>query len=282
MAQNLQGQTALFSATLYGRVENVRVLLDDCRVDVNLEDTKRCTPLREAVSHGRRSVVQLLLDRGAKIGSNPRHTPLLALAVKSQSQPVIRLLLNDSRVKVNESGPTQRTPLHTAASLRDPLPSKILLEEGKADINLRDFEYNTPLHVACLSRAPAVVALLLDNPRAIINALNIQGLTPLHHAIRGGDEETTLLLLNDMRIDLTTGRRRAQPHIHNSIPGRSQKTVHMLLRHGVDPNLKESPSGLSPLSLAILRGEAQIFCGLLADYRINLNQPDRGGDAPLH
>lgn len=39
----------------------------------------------------------------------------------------------------------------------------------------------------------------------------------------------------------------------------------MLLRHGVDLNLKESLSGLNPLSLAILRGEAQIFRDLLAD-----------------
>ena len=57
MAQSLQGQTALFSAGSYGRVENVRVLLDDDRVDVNLEDTNGCTPLREAVSHGQGSVV---------------------------------------------------------------------------------------------------------------------------------------------------------------------------------------------------------------------------------
>ena len=122
MAQNLQGQTALFPAASYhGRVENVRILLDNGRVDVNLEDTKGHTPLREAVSNGQESVVQLLLGREANIGSNPRHTPLISLAIKSQSQPVFRLLLNNSRVKINESGPTQRTPLHTATSLRDPL-----------------------------------------------------------------------------------------------------------------------------------------------------------------
>lgn len=85
VAQNLQSQTALFSAGSYGRVENVRVLLDDDRVDVNLEDTNGCRPLREAVGRGRGSVVQFLLDRGANISSNPRHTPLLALAIESQS-----------------------------------------------------------------------------------------------------------------------------------------------------------------------------------------------------
>jgi len=283
VARNLQGQTALSSAASYGRVENIRVLLDDGRVDINSEDTRGSTALREAVSYRQVAVVQLLLDRGANIGSRPHHIPLLALAVKSQSQPITRLLLNDSRVKINDSGPTQRTALHTAAGLRDPLLSKILLEEGKADINVRDFEYNTPLHVACLSRAPAVVALLLDNPRVNINAPNIQRLTPLHHAIRGGDEETTRLLLSDMRIDLTpTDRRRAWPHIHNAIRSGSQKIVQMLLRHGVDPNLKEPLSGLSALSLAILRKETQIFRDLLADYRINVNQSDRGGNAPLH
>ncbi|PWW74766.1 ankyrin [Tuber magnatum] len=283
VARNLLGQTALFSAASYGKAENVRVLLDDGRVDVNSEDSKGHTPLQKAVSHGQEGVVQLLLDQGANVGSNPRHTPLLALAVKSQSEPVVRLLLNDSRVKVNELGPTQRTALHTAAGFRDPLLSRILLEEGKADINVRDFEYNTPLHVACLSRAPAVVALLLDNPGVNINAPNIQGLTPLHHATRGGDDETTRLLLSDMRIDPTPADgRRPRPHIHNAIRSGSRKIVRMLLSHGVDPNLKEPLSGLSALSLAILRKEMQIFRDLLADYRTNANQPNREGNAPLH
>lgn len=100
----------------------------DATQDIFLLDSKGNTPLHEAVIHGRQSIVQILVGRGA-----------------------------DVRVP-NAFG---KTPLHIAAELGkgDLIQA---LAPSKESMDIRDWSGFTPLHLAVRAGHEHVVTLLLD------------------------------------------------------------------------------------------------------------------------
>ena len=139
------------------------------------------------------------------------------------------------------------TPLHWAAKYLHHEIMELLLQHG-ANPQARSRQGNTPLHVATsMRRATTKMLELLFQKGASVNAKNLQGWTPLHWAAWHG------------RSDM----------------------AEWLLRHGANPNVKESNGGMTPLHGAT-RHMRTATVQLLLENGADVNMEDHAGETALH
>jgi hypothetical protein len=139
---------ALRNAVLRGRVDDVRILLDQDVAKLHVKDWwDGSTLLHQAARRGHVDTVQLLLARGAN---------------------------------ANERDFAGHTPLHFATlNHDDPATIQLLLEMGDANANQKSsLSGNTALHYASAAGFTETACLLLDH-EADLNAKNKQGLKPM-------------------------------------------------------------------------------------------------------
>jgi ankyrin repeat protein len=141
----------------HAKYELAKFLIDkgaDVNVNSKLDDY---TPLHFASMDGRKKVVELLIEKGAKVNfiNDLGSTPLHMAADKA----VAEILLKNG-AEVNAKDRWGRTPLHSVAMWK---PEKefceLLLEKG-ADVNVRDKDSKTPLKIAIEKNNTQIVELL--------------------------------------------------------------------------------------------------------------------------
>ncbi|CAF4526039.1 unnamed protein product [Rotaria socialis] len=123
----------------------VRLWLDNTANDIHQSDEHGFTLLHWAAWYGRLSIVQLLLQRGARTNA------------------------------VNRG---DDTPLHLAVS-HDHFDIVQQLIKNKAHINLTNIHGNTPLHYACFHRYLSIAKYLIEIGHAALFVSNRYGQTPL-------------------------------------------------------------------------------------------------------
>ncbi len=191
----------LLPACESGNIEIVRLVLNK-GVDPNLDNG---TPLMRAIQYAPLEVIQLLLEKNAKVETKPKgynHTPL-SWACYRRRPDAARLLLEkgaNPNVKATglDSDKTGKTPLMFAveASKTDAGYDLVkLLLRNKADVNMKNGDGNTALHLACIEGSPEAVKLLLDYG-ADIEAKNNNGFTPLIAASFAGRVNVAMALLD--------------------------------------------------------------------------------------
>ena len=242
--RNWNRQTPLHSASLYGRPDITRVLLNH-GATTNSKDNFGRTPLH-LVAEGeynseqdRICVVQLLLKRGADADAldYADRTPL-HLATYSLKVELVRVLL-DSNATTNSKNYRGRTPLHLAAEGghyhsrdKEVLVAQLLLGRG-ADVDVPDDHIQTPLHLASyLGRIEMVLVLL--NAGAKANAKDDLGQTPLHLVSRG-------------------------PYCSQ---GDGVDVAQLLLKYGADVNVQDK-NHTTPIDLSLYHGKTKITSLLL-------------------
>jgi ankyrin repeat protein len=276
------------------------------------------TLLIYAISKNAIKVVELLLLIGVDPNiKNRAESPPLLLAALLGYDTIINLLL-DHGAKVNELGKNRMTALCCAlmddgrarpeAEIKKTM--SILLERG-ADLNLAEVNGSAPLHFAAQRGLHEVVNLLIDkgaqiNARGAIgktalcwtigtipspslrpqemvkktvtfllengadpNMSSNNGDAPLHYAAElGFDEVVNLLLDKGARINdvnhmgftplswsISSGTREHYPNSEETI----QETVHVLLERGADPNIPTANQRTVPLQYAALAGFNEII-----------------------
>lgn len=127
-----------------GNTLQVRLWLDDTENDINEGDDHEFSPLHWASFAGQTKIVDMLLNRGARI---------------------------------NTSNMGDDTALHLAASHGHTECVRLLLK-NKADVNALNEYGNTPLHYACFWGYQEIAELLLSHG-AQANVANIDGETPI-------------------------------------------------------------------------------------------------------
>ena len=144
MSEKQENEKKLHNAAQVRNAEEVRRLINDHMVDVNIEfGSYQIPPLIEAAKDGNVEVVQTLLDAGADVDKSDklRYTPLHWAAMWKANVEVVKILLGTG-AEVNKVNRWGKTPLQIT-NRKD--VAKILLKNG-ADHNKEDQYGNTPLH----------------------------------------------------------------------------------------------------------------------------------------
>lgn len=134
----------IFNWCREGETLQVRIWLDDLKNDMNQGDDHGFSPLHWACLSGRTNIVDMLLNRGARI---------------------------------NATNMGDDTALHLASS-HGHLDCVSLLLKNKADVNALNEHGNTPLHYACFWGFQAIAEELLAYG-AQANVANVEGYTPV-------------------------------------------------------------------------------------------------------
>jgi ankyrin repeat protein len=148
-------QLDLFETAALGSSAQLEALLIDAAA-VNRRTGFGWTPLHMAAFGGNAATTELLIRKGASIGS------------RAESQ-------------------FRNTPLQTALLSGQYTTAKLLLDHG-ADALVRQSKGTTPMHEAALLGRTDLVQLLLDHG-AEINSVADNGMTPLAEAMRGKHDD---------------------------------------------------------------------------------------------
>ncbi|GKU13752.1 ankyrin-1 isoform x6 [Fusarium langsethiae] len=197
--EDVQGRTSLHLAAIYGAVDVVRELLDECSVEHRDKDGN--TPVHLGAYSGSTEVLKLLLSRDGDLErqNKARETPL-GIASKQGHVEVVRWLL-EKGIRFQTGDTSHLQPLHHCA-LHNHVECMDLLITYGCNVNAKCAGGNTPLHVAAASSAWEAISRLLKAD-ADTNCSNHQGLTPLAIALRHAEQSPSIIaeLLQKTLVD---------------------------------------------------------------------------------
>ena len=183
-----RGLTALHMACKNGKMDVVRLFLEQEAADFGVESNEGWTPIMEAAFAGHLSVVQALVEevmvvKKRKMDDQPSET-VLRLAASAGHLDIVRFLLESGAGgDVNqEAGDQRTTALHEAAIGGHVDVVGALLATPKIRVYPADRDGRTPLHHAAMKGFVDVARLLLEKDIAGIDAADKEGLTALYAA----------------------------------------------------------------------------------------------------
>ncbi|OVA06698.1 Tetratricopeptide TPR-1 [Macleaya cordata] len=154
------GRGALHFAAVEGKLNVLKYLIDELKLDVDMKDGKGEAPLLHATIGGHLSTVAYLLEKGANpdTSNDSNSTPLHYAAEKGHLEILTLLLSRGVHIDaLNNAG----TPLNAAAAHGQHNAVKILLDHC-ANPNLFFHHVFTPLASSILSQSLRCVELLLE------------------------------------------------------------------------------------------------------------------------
>ena len=155
-ADRSRGTTALMAATIMGRAEIVRALLNK-GVDLNAEDRIDITALSYAIWNNDPQLTNLLLQAGANPNAGKEPNAIM-LAVMEGNEDIIRAMI-DAGADVNSRYPKGYTLLMLATDDHLTNMVKLLLDKG-ADVNGSNAEGKTALRIATEKGFADIVGIL--------------------------------------------------------------------------------------------------------------------------
>lgn len=275
---------------LWRAIENrdrvvMKLLLGIDKIDVNLIDNDLRTPLLYAIDNGDQALVKLLLG-APKVDVNLKGgvhqlTPLW-LAMERGNFAMFKLLLETDKVDFNLKGGFKRlAPLSHAIDIGNFEMFKILLETGKVDVNLKGgLDQRTPLSQLIEKGDLAMIKLLLETGQVDVNSMDDHQ-TPLLRAVRLGHEAMVELLLEIDAVEINWKDQAQNTPLLLAVTKRHAKIVSMLLQKDkIDVNSKNI-FRQTPLFQAVQNNDEEIVTLLLQKNDINLDLGTRYGRLPL-
>ena len=191
------GDSPLHVAVRQGQIEDVREILIQQEVDVNILNSRQETPLHLACSKKDSPIVQLLVAFGADpyIEDSNNKNAYCGFDVGQ----LMNKLLYCHGLRLWIDGPIQadnESPLHTAVRLGRVDDIQRILE-GKVrviDINDTNANHETPLHLACALGHKHIVHILISNGANMYKKDNFNN-APIHRAVSQGYIDTVDYLI---------------------------------------------------------------------------------------
>ncbi|CAB0044597.1 unnamed protein product [Trichogramma brassicae] len=229
-------------------------------VNVNAQDKKGKTPLREALDANEIEVAKVLLRRGANLylADKDGSTPLHVICKRTDDDDDLLKMFFDicegqqQTALIDAANKLGNAPLHLALASDNIEMAKVLLRRG-ADPNIANSVGWTPLHLICQFDEDYYLAEMFfdicDDLKLTleIDAANKLGNTPLHLA----------LLYNDQ-----------------------WRTIELLLRRGADPN-SVNEEGQTPLHMICQSASSRDELLAMFPWLAQLRVMDRLGRTPL-
>lgn len=149
------GATALMDAAQNGHLEVVKVLLDEMGADIKARDNMGRNALIRAFRNSDNSKVEiitrLLLDYGADVNvrGEKGKTPLI-LAVEKEHIGLVKMLLEQEDIEIDDTDKEGKTALLLAVELRQKDIAQLLCEKGASTdcgdlVKIARRKHNTPL-----------------------------------------------------------------------------------------------------------------------------------------
>lgn len=293
-----QQPSQIFTAVARGDLSFLEEFLEGR--DVNSIKQGSDSLLHVAAEHGQLSIIEFLLQSGAKLDTRDEQgcTALHRAALKGQTTAVMALLTAGSDIYTCDNA--SKTPLHLATQNGHQDIVQTLVEEEGRYLN----RHTTFLHMAAVQDDSEVAAVLLRTG-AEVESKDNRGKTPLFHAISRGNERTVAVLLQGgaqvdsdaiasafelnsksmLRLLLQNAQGTMTAESMNSALFRAVQRnlggiISALVESGADVN-PQNNQGYTPLLLAAELGNVEAFKALL-DKKANLEARLSNSTTTLH
>ncbi|RMJ19326.1 hypothetical protein CDV36_000971 [Fusarium kuroshium] len=191
---NVDGKTPLQVAAEIDFLVGVELLLGRPGIEKNVRDKSGETPLFTAAYYGKVDIVKALLKSQpppswtltGRFGWTPVHAAF--------DSPEITKLFMEAKADPNMRAEDGLTVMALASKYHYLQTVEVLLD-AQADPNLADNQESTPLHGAALSDNLEIIQLLIEKGKAKIDVTDANGSTALHIAAVHGRCETLLYLI---------------------------------------------------------------------------------------
>jgi len=292
-------RTPLHLAASEGRVEMIRLLVEEGKADLNPVDRWGGTPLDDAVRSRHTDVVAYLKAKGATRGD-----------AKSWIERAIDLADGDEADAANTAG-AAGTPAPAAAGggvgtltapLRPAVEAGLLCAaaaQGRVDV-LRELnaaagwpaaaanvDGRTALHCAAAAGRLEAVKFLVDAARAPLDATDCWGCCPLDEAVRGRHADVAKFL-RQRGAKHSPGGSEAGLAATNAaalhaaaFAGDVDRVKELLKTHGDGLARAANHDLRTALHLAAAEGHAAVAAALVDEAKADASAPDRFGFTPL-
>ncbi len=274
------GNTPLFNAVINNNTKIVKYLLDN-GADTNIKNFSDKAPLNHAVNiHGNKSIVQMLLEHGAKVSDdNRKDLGYLYLLAAKESFGITKLLIKYG-ADINYQSSNKRTPLYNAIARGHLKTAKLLINSG-AKVNIQDNYNQTPIFIAACNLNEDVVQMLID-AGANVNHTDTSGQNPLFCAAerasynhRNYNIEVFKKLI-DAGVNVNAKDYINQTPIFNAVHYSHKDVIQLLIDKGADVNAV-SNDGSTPIFHCLTDKSAK----LLIKNGANVNAKNLAGETPL-
>ena len=278
------GDSPLHVAVRQGRLEDVRTILFQQQVDVNILNSKHETPLHLACSQTDSAIIQLLIAFGA----DPCIKDSNDMSTFGRSSYDIATLMNkllfSNGFWINN--PTQTngdTPLHTAVRLGRLDDVQRITNKQIIDVNDVNVSHETPLHLACEHDHKQILHILMSNGGCLY-IRDCYNNAAIHRAVSQGhtDNVNYLITDHDYAYDPKIRGYQGRTLLHYACGVGNVDLVNILIeKHGISPMAADAVNQ-TPLHVAASHGQEEIVCLLITKYNCPVDCRSNYKLTPLH
>jgi ankyrin repeat protein len=239
------------------------------------------TPLLAACVMNHYAVVELLCSLGADVShsSVKGNTPLMAVA-RRHDDSILRLLLQQHGIKVNQRNREGDTALMKAAEAGNVAAVDLLLQHGADACNMNKSGVSAVFCAAAEGHLD-VVKLLMQHG-ADVTATTYRGGTLLMHTATSNQPHVAEFLINEgLSVHAASDSGCTALHCAAASTSAGTETMHVLLAHGADVHAVQHSCGSMPLHAAASNGHLESVEALLA-AGADIECSDGAGATALH
>ncbi len=271
-------------AVATGDLKTVRQYLSQPKRKINIKDKyHHLTPLQVAAMMGFEELVKILLDQ-PDINVNQKADDgmtALHLAACKKFENIYALLFNDKRIDLSIKDNDGMTALELERISKEHVATELLTQEIENSEKILYKEADVFLKAA-KNGDLVVVQEYLKKPVKFVNAIDTtRGASALHHAADGGFLQIVAALLGEVDVNVNVKDNFGLTPIHAAALTNNVELIYLLMKDTrVDLNAQDTV-GRTALHHATQSGDLGPVMALIKDPRVNINAQDINGTTPL-